>query len=782
MDNEENEINNANNLEEKQPKKSMTDYLHRANELRHDYQNAGGLTGMAKNAINNKINDKYNAVKDKAKDKIHNKTDELKKNAKDKIDSKIPESVKKKQEAIKAKGQNIKDKLNAPKNKINEAKGKLDDVKANLNEKIFRKGVKTAVDAVAPGAGVAAEKMLDVGEGNKAIEAARAASNPVSAVKEGTKKLLEVVVTKEVKKKIVVTLIPPLVVIFICVIIVLSLISKYTDSQSYAKGGPYSENSGGTSAVDKKYKAFYENVEKYSVKYYADRGMIIALLTSYKDNDIYTDEEDYTDDEDLVCTDEEIEDGSCIEETVDNVTTYSKSKMKRYIKKVAKKLQDYGNVVDEAEYKDKDYKDRNTGSDFFWWLYDEFIDDYYGEYIDNSNNATQKKAEIIRFVYLYYEDIKDSFSNYYAISSSCPNGITIDGAETHDLEEYVAGVVTAENSYSKNGNIESMKAQAVAARSFALAMTDDCTKPIENSSNAQNYKTPTDLAKKAASETSGQILVYNGKTVLAQYDHFNGTCTNGTCAGTYTKVPSNKTHEVSVPESYLNEFRNLGGHGMGMSQVAANYMQDQGKKYDEILKYFYADDISIATISAALVGDLYKFGGTTGVVSESLFPISKNDISKTYISAGDVYPDGTAHNALDIACSAGDSSCHKIGIYASHDGIVTSLGREQCNGYSAQAASKTGLSYKSNCGGTYVNVRVTSGKYRGYTFGYYHLSSLEQNIQVGSIISAGQLLGTMGNTGYSTGPHLHFQIKDTNGNPISIEKAGRAIYSNQAEG
>ena len=36
----------------------MASGISKANQLRHDYQNAGGLTGMTKNAINDKIHDK----------------------------------------------------------------------------------------------------------------------------------------------------------------------------------------------------------------------------------------------------------------------------------------------------------------------------------------------------------------------------------------------------------------------------------------------------------------------------------------------------------------------------------------------------------------------------------------------------------------------------------------------------------------------------------------------------------------------------------------------------
>ena len=44
--------------------------------------------------------------------------------------------------------------------------------------------------------------------------------------------------------------------------------------------------------------------------------------------------------------------------------------------------------------------------------------------------------------------------------------------------------------------------------------------------------------------------------------------------------------------------------------------------------------------------------------------------------------------------------------------------------------------------------------------GYNHLASV--NLRPGDRVAAGSQLGTMGNTGYSTGPHLHFEIMDKN--------------------
>lgn len=53
------------------------------------------------------------------------------------------------------------------------------------------------------------------------------------------------------------------------------------------------------------------------------------------------------------------------------------------------------------------------------------------------------------------------------------------------------------------------------------------------------------------------------------------------------------------------------------------------------------------------------------------------------------------------------------------------------------------------------HVKINHGDY--LTSIYAHLYSIDPNIQVGDTIPAGTVIGTRGNTGWSTGPHLHFQ-------------------------
>jgi len=56
----------------------------------------------------------------------------------------------------------------------------------------------------------------------------------------------------------------------------------------------------------------------------------------------------------------------------------------------------------------------------------------------------------------------------------------------------------------------------------------------------------------------------------------------------------------------------------------------------------------------------------------------------------------------------------------------------------------------------------------GYNTTYNHLSVI--SVRVGQSLAKGQLVGLMGSTGNSTGPHLHFEI-NRNGayvNPLAI--------------
>jgi len=58
--------------------------------------------------------------------------------------------------------------------------------------------------------------------------------------------------------------------------------------------------------------------------------------------------------------------------------------------------------------------------------------------------------------------------------------------------------------------------------------------------------------------------------------------------------------------------------------------------------------------------------------------------------------------------------------------------------------------------GTYGNL-VTVRHENGYETRYAHLSAV--NVKEGDTVQPGQQIGAVGSTGYSTGPHLHFEVR-----------------------
>jgi len=70
--------------------------------------------------------------------------------------------------------------------------------------------------------------------------------------------------------------------------------------------------------------------------------------------------------------------------------------------------------------------------------------------------------------------------------------------------------------------------------------------------------------------------------------------------------------------------------------------------------------------------------------------------------------------------------------------------------------------YQANGGGNYVKIRHNST----YTTTYMHLSRFAKGLQVGDQVAQKEVIGYVGSTGLSTGPHLDFRVYE-NGKPVN---------------
>ena len=148
-----------------------------------------------------------------------------------------------------------------------------------------------------------------------------------------------------------------------------------------------------------------------------------------------------------------------------------------------------------------------------------------------------------------------------------------------------------------------------------------------------------------------------------------------------------------------------------MQEIAAKEVELKEAKHDEYLRQL------------ALKGDNPPSNATwitpvSGFRLTSAFGMRKHPVLKV----------NRMHNGVDMACAAGTP------IYATRAGTVTTA------------------SYQANGAGNYVSINHLDG----FSSIYMHMTHYV--VSKGQSVSQGQLIGYVGNTGISTGDHLHFGV------------------------
>jgi murein DD-endopeptidase MepM/ murein hydrolase activator NlpD len=116
-----------------------------------------------------------------------------------------------------------------------------------------------------------------------------------------------------------------------------------------------------------------------------------------------------------------------------------------------------------------------------------------------------------------------------------------------------------------------------------------------------------------------------------------------------------------------------------------------------------------------------------------MHPVKKYKLSASFAQAGGMWQ--STHSGQDFAVASGTD------VVAAHGGTVVKAGG---NG------AGDGPAY-----GNAIVIKHGNGAYSQYA----HLSRID--VRVGQVVATGQHIARSGNTGNSSGPHLHFEIRTT---------------------
>lgn len=141
--------------------------------------------------------------------------------------------------------------------------------------------------------------------------------------------------------------------------------------------------------------------------------------------------------------------------------------------------------------------------------------------------------------------------------------------------------------------------------------------------------------------------------------------------------------------------------------------------------------LSVAEQNAATLGK--QSAELKWTLNPVVVPTAPGYSITTYYGVSGGYWSSGYHTGLDFAQPTGAD------VYAAKDGVVVEAG----------------------WGGAYGNTVVIQHA-DGMQTRYAHMS--RNSVSVGQTVTAGQHIGDVGSTGNTTGPHLHFEVMDANGN------------------
>jgi len=102
--------------------------------------------------------------------------------------------------------------------------------------------------------------------------------------------------------------------------------------------------------------------------------------------------------------------------------------------------------------------------------------------------------------------------------------IRVDNHGTYNIEDYVKRIYEVPNSWGDDGGMEALKAQAIAARSYAMAYTDNGSGSICDSQSCQVFQDGEKGGNwnTAVEATRGKVMAQGGQTIKAWFSSTHG--------------------------------------------------------------------------------------------------------------------------------------------------------------------------------------------------------------------------------------------------------------------
>ena len=385
---------------------------------------------------------------------------------------------------------------------------------------------------------------------------------------------------------------------------------------------------------------------------------------------------------------------------------------------------------------------------------------------------------IMMFVVLFYDENAMGSNSYMNLVKACrrvnvvdtdcdSNGNNCSNSYSAEVsfDDYIAGVVAAIGNGANSK--EFYKAIAVVARTYFFANADDSCE-VPGNSTFMHYidvslASDKDMILEAVADTKSVILTVDGeKLVDASYSM--ACVVNNANDIYYLRYGMNESKYQQIPISfdigdqiyhgilgslydtvdksnanYEDRSCPTGNSSDGLSLAGALYLaKDQLYNYSDILKYYFGD------VTESKAEELFVGNVVDGFINPvNPFPcLSYGGTKKSCTSSFGcrLHPTQNVykwHGGMDIPVGEGTT------VYAVKDGVVSDI-----------IKNIPGTIRGSGSYGNYVLINHGDGTMSRYA----HLKFGGIMVSVGDTVVQGQAIALSGNTGDSTGAHLHYEI------------------------